>query len=105
MLKYTCPHCGKKTFNPIQKALCGGMNASGRQCPECGGWAVNGKACLIAGIVLSIAGLIAFLYAYFTFWTKRDVIVRGIIPLAATIVLRFVFNMFFGKLIPRIRKQ
>ena len=101
MLKYTCPYCGNKTFNPLQKALCGGMTSKGKQCPDCGGWCVNGKPALIAGLVLSLIGLCALIYAYFTFVTTRDVIIRGVIPFAATLVLRFVFNMFFGKLIPQ----
>ncbi len=105
MLKFTCPHCGKKTFTPIRKALCGGMTSNGKQCPECGGWCVNGKPSLIAGLVLSAIGLGALLYAYFTYMSRRDVIIRGLIPFAATILLRFVFNMFVGKLIPRLKKK
>ncbi|MBQ8921324.1 MAG: hypothetical protein IJ060_04075 [Oscillospiraceae bacterium] len=104
MLKYTCPHCGKKTFNPLQKALCGNMTSNGRQCSECGGWCVNGKPALIAGTVLSLIGMAAILYTFFTFRTMRDVVIFGVIPMAATLILRFLFNMFFGKLIPRLKK-
>ena len=33
---YDCPYCGKKSFNPLTKALAGNMNTKGRVCKACG---------------------------------------------------------------------
>ena len=104
-MKFTCPHCGEKTFSPLQKALCGNMTTLGKPCPACGRTCVNGKASLIIHIVLSVIGLGAVLFAYFTWMTPSDLLWRGIVPFAATIVLRFVLDMFVGELIPTVKRQ
>ncbi len=54
---YTCPHCGKKSFNPWKKAFAGQLNSPGKVCIECGRKCVNGKNATIFNAVYC---LIAF---------------------------------------------
>lgn len=103
-MKHTCPHCGEKTFSPIQKALCGGMSSAGKPCQGCGFRCVNGKLCLVVNsITLAIAMVMVFI-TYFTHDSKMDILLYGVVPLVIAYVFNFVFNMFVGKLIPAIKR-
>ncbi|MBR6106886.1 MAG: hypothetical protein IKQ39_02665 [Oscillospiraceae bacterium] len=104
-MKFKCPHCGKETFSPWRKMRCGGMTSYGKPCLECGRRCVNGKTALIANTVLSVMGLVAILYCYFTFRSYRDVFLTGVIPFAATIIMRILFNMFVGDLVPALKTR
>ena len=104
-MKHICPHCGKKTFTPIQKALCGGMSSSGRPCPECGVRCVNGKVSLLLNSLLRLAAFIMIIYTYFTHDTMMQVVWFGVVPLIASFVIGFLFDMFFGKLTEAIKRQ
>ncbi len=103
-MKHTCPHCGEKTFSPLQKALCGGMTSAGRRCPACGGRCVNGKLSLIVSSVLRLAALIMVIYIYFVHTTLKEVFWYGVVPLIISFVLGFIFDMFFGKLTEALRR-
>lgn len=105
MFKYKCPHCGEASFSPLLKARCGSMISKGKPCPACGGRCVNGKPSLVAQYVLSIAALVMAFYAYFTAETLMDIVIFGVIPVLSAFVLKFLFDMFFGKLIPALRRQ
>lgn len=106
-MKYTCPHCGEKTFSPIQKALCGSITSSGKHCSACGGRCVNGKAGLVFHTVLTLAAFGYIMVNYFTYAAedKTKYILIGLAMLACAYLLTFLFNMFFGKLIPAIRRE
>lgn len=104
-MKFTCPHCGKKTFTPVRKALCGGMSSAGKRCPECGGRCVNGKVSLAVNTVLKLIAAIMIFYNYFTHQTYADIFWYGVVPLIASFVICFVFDMFFGQLIEAIKRE
>ena len=78
---YDCPYCGKKSFNPLTKALAGNMNTKGRVCKACGRRVVNGKtsaivrtdakAYLIMAGTIIVAWLLSMLFdAFFCPLTK-----------------------------------
>lgn len=104
-MKHTCPHCGKKTFTPLMKARCGGMSSSGRPCPECGVRCVNGKASLIVNSVLRLIAFIMIIVVYFLHDNLMQVVWFGVLPLIASFVIGFLFDMFFGRLIEAIKRQ
>ncbi len=104
-MKYTCPHCGEKTFSPFAKARCGGMSSAGGRCPKCGGRCVNGKVSLAVHTVLTLAAAIMIFYTYFTHTNMMQVFWFGFVPLVSAFVLGFLFDMFFGKLIEAIRRE
>ncbi|MCR5306086.1 MAG: hypothetical protein K6E36_06265 [Oscillospiraceae bacterium] len=104
-MMHTCPHCGKKTFSPLLKARCGGMSSVGKHCPECGTRCVNGKTSLAVHIALSLTGLILVLYNYFTQTSAAQFLLGGVLPFFLCIVLGFVYDMFFGKLIEAIKRE
>ena len=101
-MKHTCPHCGKKTFTPLQKALC-----AGKPCQECGVRCVNGKASLIVNSVLRLAAFVMIIIIYFVHepGNYMQIVWFGIVPLIASFVIGFVFDMFIGKLTEAIRRQ
>lgn len=106
-MKYTCPHCGNKTFTPIQKALCGGMSSAGKPCPECGGRCVNGKVSLLVNTLLRLAAFIMIIYIYFAHepGNYMQVFWFGVVPLIAAYVIGFLFDMFCGKLTEAIKRR
>ncbi|MBR4201861.1 MAG: hypothetical protein IKQ91_11460 [Oscillospiraceae bacterium] len=104
-MKYTCPHCGNKTFTPLRKALCGGLSSSGKPCPECGGRCVNGKLSLLVNTVLRLTALIMIIRIYFKHTTLTEVFWYGVVPMIAAYVIGFLFDMFFGKLTEAIKRQ
>ncbi|MCQ2417438.1 MAG: hypothetical protein MJ071_06465 [Oscillospiraceae bacterium] len=104
-MKFACPHCGEKTFSPIQKAFCGGMSNVGKPCMKCGVRCVNGIPSLVfRSICMCIAAVMIF-YTYFTHETLSEVFWFGVVPLAAAYVLGLLFDMFIGKLVPAIKRQ
>ena len=62
---YDCPYCGKKSFNPLTKALAGNMNTKGRVCKACGRRVVNGKTSAIVRTVLMVVAIIIVFVTYF----------------------------------------
>ena len=62
---YDCPYCGKKSFNPLTKALAGNMNTKGRVCKACGRRVVNGKTSAIVRTVLMVVAIIIVFATYF----------------------------------------
>ena len=106
-MKFTCPHCGEKTFSPIQKALCGGMSSSGKRCPSCNARCVNGKLSLAFSTILRLSVLVIVIYNYFTSTDGNgtNVILIGAALIAGAYAVGFLFDMFFGKLIPAIKRE
>lgn len=104
-MKFECPHCHEKTFNPLQKALCGSYRTMGKPCPNCGRRACNGMTGIYFQTVTSVAMIAAILVIYFksTERIQSSIIIACII--AGYFVLNFLFNMFFGKLVEPIRKM
>ena len=105
-MKHTCPHCGKPSFTPLQKARCGGMSSAGKPCQECGVRCVNGKASLIVNSVLRLIAFIMIIFIYFAHepGNYMQVFWFGVVPLIAAFVLGFLFDMFFGKLVEAIKR-
>lgn len=100
---YNCPNCGKKTFNPITKALAGQLNSKGKACSNCGRHITNGTGATIFNAVYSLLVLIIVI-ASFLLAVPHDslIIFSGIISIF--IVPRIV-NAFFFKLEPTRRKD
>ncbi len=104
---YTCPHCGKKAFGPLKKALAGQMNSKGKPCSHCGGLCVNGKGATIFNAVFSLAAIIAMVWVFLNagripfvaFW---EVPIQIGIVLSLLIIPRLV-NAFFFKMTESIR--
>ncbi len=103
-MKHQCPHCGEKTYTPLQKALCGGMSATGKPCSNCGFRSVNGKLSLVVNSITLTIALIMIFITYFTHDTTMDLLLFGVLPLVIAYVFNFIFNMFVGKLIPAIKR-
>jgi hypothetical protein len=103
MIKYTCPHCGEKTFTPIQKALAGSMRTKGKPCPKCGRRCCNGMASIYFSSVISIAAFIAIIVIYINAQEHLYSSIYIACIIAGSFVLNFLFNMFFGKLAVPIR--
>lgn len=103
-MKHTCPHCGEKTFSPIQKACCGGMSSQGKPCSHCGLRCVNGKLSLIVNSITLAIAMVMIFVTYFQHNDLTEVLIGGVLPLIGALVFNFIFNMFFGKLVPAIKR-
>ncbi|MCM1006740.1 MAG: hypothetical protein NC485_02235 [Ruminococcus flavefaciens] len=104
---YTCPHCGKKGFTPITKALAGKMNSKGKPCKYCGTKCVNGKAATIFNVVYSVIVIVSIFVIYFTS-QHHDFLAMREIPLMILLILSefiipAVVNAFFFKMEESIR--
>lgn len=104
-MKYECPHCHEKTFGPLQKALCGSYRGLGKPCPGCGKRATNGMPGIYFSAVLSILAFVAVIAVYLTATEKVYSSITIVCIIAGSLLLNFLFNMFFGKLVEPIRKM
>ena len=105
---YTCPHCGKKSFNPIKKAFAGQLNSRGKVCMECGRRCVNGRGATIfnavfsticfAFIVLKTAG------TAYDWIDKYEWYINFGLVISYMIIPKLV-NAFFFRLEPAIRSE
>ncbi len=106
-MKFACPHCGEKSFTPLQKAFAGSYRGMGKPCPNCGKRCCNGMEAIYFDAVISLIAFIIILIIYFKFdWSMKlqsSLIIGGII--IASLVISFIFKMFFGDLVPPIRKM
>ena len=104
-MKYACPHCGEKVFTPLQKALCGSLRSRGKPCPHCGKRCCNGMGSIYFSAAVSGTAFAAVIAVYL-FATEKlysALIIGGIIVLS--LVLMFVYDMFFGKLVAPLRTR
>lgn len=115
---YNCPHCGKKTFNPISKAFAGQLNSHGKPCKECGRLCVNGTAATIFNAAYCIIAFICVILVYLKapVWYENyqsgflrqvaevEILAEIILILSIIFVPRLV-NAFFFKLEPAIKKD
>lgn len=104
---YTCPHCGKKAFGPLTKALAGQMNSKGKPCSHCGGLCVNGTGATIFNAVFCLAAIIAMVWVFLNagrdpFVQRWEVPIQICIVLAIIVIPRLV-NAFFFKMTESIR--
>lgn len=109
---YNCPHCGKKSFNPIKKAFAGQLNSKGKVCMECGRKCVNGKGATTFNAIYCIIAFAAIVVVYLnspkTLGTDyewiyyNELLINAGIIISIIIVPRLV-NAFFFKLAPAIR--
>ena len=106
-MKYPCPHCGEKTFTPLQKALAGSYRSMGKPCPKCGKRCCNGMASIYFDSIVSVIAFIFIMIIYFKFDASQkiqsSILIAGIIGIS--FVLSFLFKMFFGKLTEPIRRM
>ncbi len=106
-MKYTCPHCGEKAFTPLQKALAGSYRSMGKPCPHCGKRCCNGMASIYFDSIVSVIAFVLIMIIYFKFDASQkmqsSILITAIIGIS--IVLSFVFRMFFGKLVEPIRRM
>ncbi len=104
-MKFTCAHCGEKTYSPLLKGRAGGMSSSGAHCPSCGGRCVNGKLNLIVNSITTGIACIMVFVTYFLHETKTDLLLFAVLPILISLAFNFVFNMFVGDLIPAIKQE
>lgn len=109
---YNCPHCGKKSFNPIKKALAGQLNSSGKVCIECGRRCVNGKGATIFNAVYCLLAFACIVIIYLNApkalgteyaWIAHYEMLINIGIIASIIIVPRLVNAFFFKLAPAIR--
>lgn len=109
---YNCPHCGKKSFNPIKKALAGQLNSPGKVCIECGRRCVNGKGATVFNAVYCILAfaciVVVYLFAPKTLgteyeWIAHNEMLINIGIILSIIVIPRLVNAFFFRLSPAIR--
>lgn len=109
---YTCPHCGKKSFNPWKKAFAGQLNSPGKVCMECGRKCVNGKGATIFNAIYSLIVIILVVFVYLKsqdFWGTSlewiayyEVVINVGLIVSLFVVPKLV-NAFFFRLAPAIR--
>ena len=106
-MKFTCPHCGEKTFTPLQKALAGSYRSVGKPCPNCGKKCCNGMGSIYFDSIISVIAfvLIMILYMQSDSSNKIQSTVLMAVIIAVSLVLSFLFRMFFGKLVEPIRRM
>lgn len=102
---YDCPYCGKKSFNPLTKALAGNMNTKGRVCKACGRRVVNGKTSAIVRTVLMVVAIIIVFVTYFIESSHATIIVPAIIKYALASLLSMLFDAFFCPLTKVVRND
>lgn len=98
---YTCPHCGEKSFNPIQKAFAGQLNSKGKPCSKCGRLCVNGKAATAFNAIFCLAAFAGVIVTYLKQPYYEVFIVVGL--LFAMWFVPKIVNAFFFKLAQAIR--
>ena len=104
---YTCPHCGKKSFNPLTKAFAGTMKSKGKACPKCGMLCVNGKGATTFSAIFCLVAFIAVGYIYLHgadnewMFTHEVPMVAGLI--ASMFIIPRIANAFFFKMEQSIR--
>ncbi len=103
MKKHVCPHCGEAAFTPIQKALAGSLRTMGKPCPNCGRKCCNGMASIYFSTVTSLIALVVIIAAYLIFKDKTISTLVIVAAIAVSLLLNFLFDMFFGKLTTPIR--
>ncbi len=103
MKKHVCPHCGEAAFTPIQKALAGSLRTMGKPCPNCGRKCCNGMASIYFSTVTSVIALVVIIAAYLIFKDKMISTIVIVAAIAVSLLLNFLFDMFFGKLTTPIR--
>lgn len=102
---YSCPHCGEKSFNPLTKAMAGGMNTRGRVCTSCGRRCCNGQVSAIVNAVvyvIALVGVIAF-YLMIDDNLLAFALIAGCI--AGAFILTKVFDAFFMPMVKVIRND
>ncbi len=103
MKKHVCPHCGEAAFTPIQKALAGSLRTMGKPCPNCGRKCCNGMVSIYFSTVTSVIALVVIIAAYLIFKDKMISTIVIVAAIAVSLLLNFLFDMFFGKLTTPIR--
>ncbi len=106
-MKYICPHCGEKTFTPLQKALAGSYRSFGKPCPKCGKRCCNGMGSIYFDSIISIIAFVFIMIIYFksdaSQKTQSSILIAAIIGISFAV--SFLFRMFFGKLVEPIRRM
>ena len=109
---YTCPHCGKKTFNPWKKAFAGQLNSPGKVCMECGRKCVNGKGATIFNAIYSLISFALIVVIYLKApslwgtsleWIAFYEVFICLGLLLSKFIVPKIANAFFFKLVPAIR--
>ncbi|MBE6848835.1 MAG: hypothetical protein E7502_02890 [Ruminococcus sp.] len=103
MKKHVCPHCGEPAFTPIQKALAGSLRTNGKPCPNCGRKCCNGMSSIYFSTTTGIIALIVIIAAYIQCTDKMVSTIIIIASILISLLLNFLYDMFFGKLTEPIR--
>lgn len=102
---YNCPHCGEKSFNPLTKAMAGGLNSRGRVCKACGRRCCNGQVSTIVNAVIYVIALVGVIYCYLMIDSNLWAFLLMAGCIAAAFVLTKLFDAFFMPLVRVIRND
>ncbi len=102
---YTCPHCGEKSFNPLTKAMAGGLNSRGKVCNSCGRRCCNGTVSTVVTAVLYVLALAGVVLSYL--FVDNNIAAFALMAgsIAAAFLLSKVFDAFFMPLTKVIRND
>mgnify|MGYP001240275296 CR=1 FL=1 len=102
---YSCPHCGERSFNPITKALAGGLNSQGKVCKSCGRRCCNGKVSTIVSAVIYVVALVGVVLSYL--FVDNNVVAYSIMAgcIIGAWLLGKIFDAFFMPLTKVIRND
>lgn len=100
---YDCPHCGKRTFNPLTKAMTGALNSKGRACKACGRKCVNGKTSMVAHFVLSLLLGAFVVYSFIFVKNPQAAALRMLIALVSYQLVIRLLDAFLFPLAKAIR--
>lgn len=102
---YNCPHCGEKSFNPLTKAMAGGLNTKGSVCKSCGRRCCNGQTSTIVNAIVYVIALIGVVYFYLMINDNLLAFALMAGCIAAAFLITRIFDAFFMPLVKVIRND
>ena len=102
---YNCPHCGEKSFNPLTKAMAGGLNSKGKVCKSCGRRCCNGQVSTIINAVVYVIALVGVILAYLFIDNNMLAFTLMIGSIIAAFLISRIFDAFFMPMTKVIRND
>jgi hypothetical protein len=102
---YNCPHCGEKSFNPLTKAMAGGLNSKGKVCKSCGRRCCNGQVSTIVNAIVYVIALVGVVLSYL--FVNDNILAFALMAgcILAAFLLCKIFDAFFMPMTKVIRND